>query len=333
MKLHSLPSISVITATRNSIRTIEDTLKSIRSQEYPQQRIEIIVADGGSTDGTLDIAKKYRARIYRIDPKQQNAEYNKSVGISHAKSEILAMIDHDNVLPHSQWLKHMVRPFIERPDVVGAETMRYHYDPKGELLDRYFALFGCGDPIVWYLGKSDRLSYLSDAAKAPYTVIRFSEKTMPTIGANGFLVRRGALLRYAKTKPGMYYDMDVNIDLIRAGFSTYAFVNDGIIHKTGYGNIWSYFKRRMLFMSQYHMGQGNRRFHMVSKSNAWRLGFSVLASVSVVIPLYESIRGWRKIRDNAWFLHPLMALGFVSIYAWVIMKHYVSAYAHTLLEK
>lgn len=329
-KIFRFPTISTVTATRNSIRTIEACLKSIRDQEYPKHYIEIIVADGGSTDGTLEIAKKYGARIVHIDPRKQNAEYNKSIGISRAKHEIIAMIDHDNVLPYNRWLKHMVRPFIERPDVVGVETLRYHYNPDGELLDRYFALFGCGDPIVWYLRKSDRLSYVHDAPRGAYRVVRYSEKTMPTIGANGFLVRRETLTRYADIKPGMYYDMDVNIDLIRNGFDTFAFVNDSIMHNTGYGNIWSYFKRRMLFMNQYHMGQGSRRFHMVSKVNMWRFIIAVFASVSIVIPLYESVRGWRKIRDYAWFLHPIMALGFVTIYAWVIMRHYIINYARTL---
>ena len=86
----------------------------------------------------------------------------------------------------------------------------------------------------------------------------------------------------------------------------------------------------MLFMNQYHMGQGSRRFHMVSKVNMWRFIIAVFASVSIVIPLYESVRGWRKIRDYAWFLHPIMALGFVTIYAWVIMRHYIINYARIL---
>jgi glycosyltransferase involved in cell wall biosynthesis len=328
-----VPTISVVTATKNSIRTIRASLSSIREQEYPQDKIEIIVADGGSTDGTLDVARMYKARIYRIDPKKQNAEYNKSIGVANASNEIIAMIDHDNILPHRRWMKNMVRPFMEQPDVVGVETLRYHYEPKGELLDRYFALFGCGDPIVWYLGKSDRLSYMFEMEKKPYSIVTFTEKNMPTIGANGFLVRRGILTTYAQTKPGRYFDMDVNIDLIRNGFDTFAFVHDGIIHKTGYGNIWSYFARRMLFMGEYRVGRTNRRFQMVSKANIWRLIWAVVASISIVIPLYDGVRGWRKIHDRAWFLHPLMALGFVLVYSWVIMKHYLSSYAHHIVAK
>jgi len=341
------PTISIVIATYNSMRTIKECLESIRTQQYPQKNIEILVSDGGSSDGTIEVIRQYGAQIYRVDPKKQNAEYNKSVGIAHAKNEIIAMIDHDNVLPHSKWLKKMVRPFVENPKVVGAETLRYSYDPKGSLLDRYFALFGSGDPLVWFLGKTDRLSYMFDRyslsgeviQEFPYYVVRFSEDNMPTIGANGFLVRRDLLMKYAMARPGEYLDMDVNIDLIRKGYNTFAFVDDGILHKTGYGSIGYYFRRRMLFMRQYHLAREKdrhrtpRRFHMVSSRNFLRLIFAIFLSVTVVIPLALSIRGWMKVRDNAWFLHPVMAVGFVFIYAWVIIEHRMHSYANYILGK
>ena len=156
------PTISVVTATYNSTRTIKRCLESIRGQEYPQESIEIIIADGGSTDKTVEIAKRFGAKVIAIDPAKQNAEYNKSIGIKYARNELLAMIDHDNVLPHTHWLLKMVCPFTEHKNIVGVETLRYAYDPNESLLDRYFALFGTGDPFVWYLGRADRLSYIFD---------------------------------------------------------------------------------------------------------------------------------------------------------------------------
>lgn len=342
---HALPTVSVVMATYNSTRTLHEVLKSIRAQDYPKDRIEICIADGGSQDATREIAKSFGAYVYRVNAKKQNAEYNKAVALSHATHEIIAMIDHDNILPHKGWLRAMVQPFMDRDDVVGVETLRYQYDPNAALLDRYFALFGSGDPVVWYLGKTDRLSYMFDSYNlrgkvlktSPYTVVRFREDTMPTIGANGFLVRRTQLFEHADIRPGWFFDMDVNIDLVRAGFDTYAFVDEGILHKTGYGSLWYYFKRRILFLSQYHVTNAQedakrRRFTMVSPRDMLRLAFSTLAILTLVIPLYESIRGYRKIRDYAWFLHPFMGYGFVFIYAWVIIRHTLRRYAHTHVE-
>ena len=49
--------ISVITVCYNSIKTLENTIQSVKNQTYKD--IEYIIVDGGSTDGTLDIITKY----------------------------------------------------------------------------------------------------------------------------------------------------------------------------------------------------------------------------------------------------------------------------------
>lgn len=342
-----IPSISIVIATYNSTRTIERCLKSIQGQVYPKHKIEIIVADGGSTDKTVEIAKQFGAKVIAIDPAKQNAEYNKSIGIKNAKNELLAMIDHDNILPHPQWLSKMVRPFVEHAEIVGVETLRYAYDPREGVLDRYFALFGTGDPFVWYLGRADRLSYMFDRYNlageivfdGDYYIVRFAIDRIPTIGANGFIVRRAILMKYAQATPGKYFDMDVNVDLITKGFDTYAFVDDAILHLTGYGNIWSYLKRRMLFMNQYHMGEKSlerkrvRRYEIFTKKELWHLVLAIFYCVTLVVPFYDSCRGFLKIRDKAWFLHPLMGVGFVFIYSWVIIRHQIYYHANKILGK
>jgi glycosyltransferase involved in cell wall biosynthesis len=54
-----LPALSVVIPTYNSERTLRECLESIKNQDYPKNKIEIIIADGGSTDRTMEIARKY----------------------------------------------------------------------------------------------------------------------------------------------------------------------------------------------------------------------------------------------------------------------------------
>jgi glycosyltransferase involved in cell wall biosynthesis len=58
---HNLPLISIITVSHNAADFIEQTLASVLSQDYPL--IEYIVIDGASTDGTVDIIRRYESRL------------------------------------------------------------------------------------------------------------------------------------------------------------------------------------------------------------------------------------------------------------------------------
>ena len=60
--------ISVIIPTRNSSRTIEKCLQSIKDQSY--ENIELIVVDNNSTDNTKDIANRFTDKVFNFGPER-----------------------------------------------------------------------------------------------------------------------------------------------------------------------------------------------------------------------------------------------------------------------
>jgi glycosyltransferase involved in cell wall biosynthesis len=94
--IQSKPLVSIIVPTKNSAETLEDCLGSIRRQSY--NNIEIIVVDNYSRDGTLDVAKKYDAKVYLKGP-ERSAQVN--FGVSKANGKYVYRVDSDFVLEPS----------------------------------------------------------------------------------------------------------------------------------------------------------------------------------------------------------------------------------------
>ncbi len=322
------PSVSVAIATRNSSRTLERCLNSIKDQKYPAN-IEIVIADGGSEDNTLEIAKKYNAKILKVDEKKQNAEYNKGVAVNAATGQVLLMIDHDNVLPHSNWLKKMVLPLMEDKDIFGAGVLQFAYDKKMSLIDRYSALLGGTDPVPFFFNKSAHQSYLYKGfhlkgelleENSTYFKVKLNEKGLPALGGNGSLIWR-TMLSKANSSPDYFFHIDIHVDLVRKGFEQYAFVKDSIIHLTG-TSFLSFLRRRRYFIEKYHFEDQSKRRYSVydgSQDKIFLLGFIIYSS-TLIIPMYDAIRGYVKIHDIAWFLHPFMCLGILVVYGITTIK-------------
>ncbi len=323
MAKNNLPTISVVVTTYNSQRTIKRCLKSVRDQDYPQDKIEILVIDGGSEDKTLSIVRNYDVRIVKIPSHLQGAEYNKSVGVNKTKNDILLLLDHDNIIPHKKWLRKMVKPFLENKDLVSAEPLRFHYDKKMTFLDRYFALIGGSDPVPYYFGKNNHLSYAYDEYRlwgkardmGGYYLIEHSLNKIPALGGNGALVRRELLLSHAKAGVGEFFHIDVHVDLIKKGFNTYASVKDTIIHLTN-NKLIPFLKRRRKYIEIYHFQDFKKRRYSIyePKKDRGKLIKYIFIASTFIIPTVDSIRGFLKVRDVAWFIHPFLTFAMLIVY-------------------
>ena len=84
------PLVSIIIPTYNSEKTLAKCLESIKKQTY--KNIEVIVVDRFSADSTIEIAKRYGARIYQLDCERAKA---KNFGLEIARGEYIMFVDSD----------------------------------------------------------------------------------------------------------------------------------------------------------------------------------------------------------------------------------------------
>jgi len=316
-----LPGISIIIPTLNSARTLAACLASIREQDYPQELLEIIVVDGGSQDATEEISRHFKTQIIQDIAKRDNPEARKAVGLAKATKELVAFIDSDNLLPHRHWLKYMVEPLLLDKEIIATQPLRYHYQKSFSLLNRYFALFGVNDPIAYYFNKRDRLSWQENTwrmlgkaeDKGKYYKVVFEKDKLPTLGANGYLARREILLK-AKVSPEEFFHIDINYDLVTLGYDKYGIIKDDIIHLTA-DNLFSFLKKRAKYMRSYHSQKYSlRRYRLFEPADKYKLAMFIIFSLTFIWPLIDSARGFLKIHDLAWFIHPLVCFGIVLAY-------------------
>lgn len=338
------PTISVVTPTFNSGKTLDYCLKSLQEQDYPQGKIDIILGDGGSTDQTLEIAKKYGARVIPVPKDKQHAEYNRGVAFNEARGELVLILDHDNYLPYPGWLKDMVLPLLENPGMVATETCYYEYRPEDDLVDRYLSLIGISDPLPFFMGKSDRLPHTAkdwvnlgrSVNKGSYFLVTFEPdpRQVPTIGTNGCLMWRDLVTQNADVRPDYHFPIDVMVDVIKAGHNQFGFVKNSIIHVTNSGGFFTYLKRKLWFAEKYHfLDFSRRRYSVYMKGDASRVFRFVIYSLTLVKPALDALVWYRQKRDVAWLLHPFMCFALTLVYGYMTVKHFISTRLILPLER
>jgi glycosyltransferase involved in cell wall biosynthesis len=88
--------VSIITVCFNSVKTIEETVRSVLSQSYKD--IEYIVIDGGSTDGTLNVINRYKNRIAKVISEPDNGIYEAmNKGIKLSTGDVIATLNSDDI--------------------------------------------------------------------------------------------------------------------------------------------------------------------------------------------------------------------------------------------
>jgi glycosyltransferase involved in cell wall biosynthesis len=230
----SSPKVGIIVATYNSEAhgRVSECLRSVRAQTYPGE-LEILVVDGGSTDGTLRVAEELADRVVE-NPHRTELGFagGKNLGLRESTGELVAMVDADNRLIEPDFLERMARPLSVGSRVVLA-VPNPSVPPRGAApsLCRFFCLREADLWQRWAEGGVQREGWV--------------EFRPPTgIVPNAGLLRRQTLLDLG----GWDYDTEVGRRLLADRDALFAWVESAHrlhLEVLGYADLWRKMDRRM----------------------------------------------------------------------------------------
>lgn len=324
-------SVSIVIPTLNSAGTLGMCLDSITLQDYPKEKLEVIFADAGSRDKTVELIESFRKnhpdiKTLLVDNPLKTGEAGKARALKEARGEIVAFIDSDNILDGASWFSRMVEPFDDG-EIIASEPIRYTYRRTDGYITRYCALMGMNDPLCYFLGNYDRECILSGRwTEMPHEVVenngrfmklRLDPKRMPTIGANGFFIRRQALDDIGIRD--YLFDIDIlSRFFLRHPEHYFSKVSLGIIHVFA-GNLkglWMKQLRRIVDFKRFK----TQRAYDWGKMNKAGLFYFCFSCVTIAPLIFQTLRGAIQKNDSCWLIHPVFCAMTFSAYLWGFFK-------------
>src|SRR5437773_10669670 len=109
------PKLSIITPSFNQAQYLEETILSVLQQKYDP--LEFIIIDGGSTDGSVEIIRKYESRLaYWVSEKDRGQAHAINKGLQRATGELIAYLNSDDYYSPGA-LRSVAEFFMVHPDV------------------------------------------------------------------------------------------------------------------------------------------------------------------------------------------------------------------------
>lgn len=225
------PKVSIIIPVYNREIFMKPALDSIFKQNYPKNKIEVLVVDAGSTDKTLKIARKYPVRIIHIDDPMARkiGEPGKVLGYKKMTGDFYFYLDSDAEFVSKNFIRDLIYPFLDDSKIAGSFT-RYMPSNKQSAFNRYVSrnelqLWG----MLSYL--LPKISDVTIEKRNKYDVVKIDPDKSPPIGMCFY--RKKFLSKVIKNPDKFnYVDIAIPLQLADLGYDNFAYVDSaGMYHR------------------------------------------------------------------------------------------------------
>lgn len=315
-------NISIITPTLNNEKDIERFLKSINAQRFSKDRFEILILDGGSSDKTLEIARKYNVRI--IPNKKVYADIGVNLGMQKARGEVLVILATDNIYKTKDALKKIYEVFKDK--TIYAGFPKQEIDRKDTLFTKYINTFT--DPVnhfVYGYASNPRTFnkiYKIKQRNDTYTLFDFkSSDSVPLIAlAQGFVVRAD----FKRSTKNAFDDVTPVIELIEKNKKIVYFHSISLYHHTV--NSIGHFINKQAWRTRNYLNKRNfgisHRKKLLSSKQTERIRYWPVYSLTIFPSFVYAAYHLIKDRERMWILHPFLCIisGYTSLFVFLSRK-------------
>jgi len=188
-------NLSVVIPAYNDMESLRICLECISAQSLLP--LEILVVDGGSTDGSASYALKMGCRI--LDNERRLSHFGKGLGIVRSRGEYVALIDCDNYLLDPNYFEKALSLFCSYPELVILEPSRLSAKYNSTRINRYLSRIGTDDVLAYLIGYSSRELISRDLISTQHKGFWKGSSTENCLGiyyplgANGCIIRRSVI--------------------------------------------------------------------------------------------------------------------------------------------
>ncbi len=299
------PKVSFVTPMKEQDFRVIKLLESIRKQNYPQNRIEIIITDGGSNPAVLRECKKYRVKIFpNTKGFAEGAGMGKDQGIWRSTGKYVVIAESDIEFMDHEWINLMIKPLEEDPSIF-ASVPRLYIHPDDNATNRYLSYVGV-DPFAHYRALDAQIVLNKKIPKIHhegYFILELDRQKPYCMGSNGFMFRRELT-----QKVGDYaQDIEFIARLAKSGYRRFAYVPDAAVWHKNVKGLHDFLSKRVRWTRNYICVYVHEKKEYNWINNKSQFFQYVLQNLLIAPNIPISIKKALESKDAAWLLHaPLL---------------------------